>query len=229
MKRLFYMLVVFCSLFLITGCGDKINKDSPLYKAKENMVKNLDNYSMDASISLDSIDGATVNLQCKEDKKNELSYCKTSALSVGTEEYTDYKNKVSYSKIYDDLGVTTNNGWIKTKISSKEDDDQWLGLNDYIFELEEEKVDNGTKYSGVINLKKVFGLLKQFELPIDFGSFVNKDVDITVIVNNQNYIESMNMSFEVLSIKMNVELKYYNYNNTGSIVIPDEVLNAKEN
>ena len=71
--------------------------------------------------------------------------------------------------------------------------------------------------------------LFQFELPIDFGSFVNKDVDITVIVNNQNYIESMNMSFEVLSIKMNVELKYYNYNNTGSIVIPDEVLKAKEN
>jgi len=229
MKKLFYVLVLFCSLLLISGCGDKINKDSPLYKAKENMVKKLDNYAMDANIALVNIEGAKVNLQCKEDRKNEITYCRTTAVGVGTEEYTDNKNKVSYSKVYDDYGVTTENEWVKTKLPSSEADDQWLGLNDYIFELEEEKMESGTKYSGIINLKKIFGLLEKFDLPIDFAGFMDKDVDITVIVNNDNYIEKMNMSFEVLGVKMVVDLNYYDYNKIGDVVIPDEVLKAKEN
>ena len=229
MKKVFCVLIMICAVFLLSGCGDKINKDSPLYKAKENMVKNLDNYSMDANIALVNIDGAKVNLECKEDRKNEITYCRTNAVGVGTEEYTDNKNKVSYSKVYDTYGVTSNNEWTKTKLPSSEVDDQWLGLNDYIFELEEEKLDSGTKYSGIINLKKIFGLLEKFELPIDFASFMDKDVDITVIVNNDNYIERMSMSFEVLGVKMVIDLNYYDYNKVGDIVIPDEVLKAKEN
>jgi hypothetical protein len=157
------------------------------------------------------------------------------SIKEGLKNYTgaarrfEYKGELNSAKVYDDYGVTTENEWVKTKLPSSEADDQWLGLNDYIFELEEEKMESGTKYSGIINLKKIFGLLEKFDLPIDFAGFMDKDVDITVIVNNDNYIEKMNMSFEVLGVKMVIDLNYYDYNKIGDVVIPDEVLKAKEN
>lgn len=229
MKRFSYVIVLLLIVLFLGGCKDKVNKDSVLYKAKENMVNNLDNYSMSANIALVNITDAKVTVNCKEDIKNEISYCVSSvAGGVGAEEYVDRKNQYMYTRMYDNVGVTTNNDWVKTKYEVQ-DVDQWLKLNDYIFDLKESSVANGTKYSGVISLKKVFGLLEKFDLPLDFANFMDKDVDIYAIVNNENYIEEMNMSFEVLGVKMVVALNYYDYNKTGNVEIPDDVLNVKEN
>ena len=40
------ILLILMLCIVLSGCGDKINKDSALYKAKENMVDNVDNYNM---------------------------------------------------------------------------------------------------------------------------------------------------------------------------------------
>ena len=39
------ILLILMLCIVLSGCGDKVNKDSALYKAKENMVNNVDNYN----------------------------------------------------------------------------------------------------------------------------------------------------------------------------------------
>ena len=45
-KNIIKLFGVLALCLLLVGCGEKINTDSPLYKAKENMVKNVDNYDL---------------------------------------------------------------------------------------------------------------------------------------------------------------------------------------
>ena len=228
MKRNYFkiLLVLFLCL-VISGCEEKINKDSAIYKAKENMVENVDNYNMDINISvITDFGNVDVEMECKEDRKNEITYCKSNTLGVGTEDYTDNKNKYSYTKVYDDYGMTTSE-WSKVKLQDVKTD-QWLGLNDYIFNLTEETIDNGTKYKGTIELKKLLGLLEKFDLPIEALEILNKDIDVEVIVDTDNYIDYMKFNFVLMGIEMEVEIDYKDYNSAGDIVIPEEVLNAKE-
>lgn len=226
-KGFFKILLILMLCIVLSGCGDKVNKDSALYKAKENMVDNVDNYNMDINITVVTDFGnVDVDMNCHEDRKNEITYCKSNTLGVGTEDYTDNKNKYSYSKVYDDYGMTVNE-WTKTKLQDVKTD-QWLGLNDYIFDLKEETVENGTKYTGIIELKKLLGMLENMDLPIDALKILNKDIEVEVVVDNENYIDTMKFNFNLMGIDMIVEIDYNDYNNAGDIVIPEEVLNAKE-
>lgn len=226
-RKYFKVLMVLMLCILLSGCGDKINKDSAIYKAKENMLNNVDNYNMDISITvLTDFGNVDSKMNCTEDRKNEITYCKSSTLGVGTEDYTDSKNKYSYSKVYDDYGMTTSE-WTKTKLAEV-NTDQWLGLNDYVFDLNEEEVENGTKYSGNIELKKLLGMLENMDLPIDALKILNKDIPVEVVVDNDNYIDSMKFSINLMGIEMMVEIDYKDYNTAGEVVIPEEALNAKE-
>lgn len=221
------ILLILMLCIVLSGCGDKVNKDSALYKAKENMVDNVDNYNMDINITVVTDFGnVDVDMNCHEDRKNEITHCKSNTLGVGTEDYTDNKNKYSYSKVYDDYGMTVNE-WTKTKLQDVKTD-QWLGLNDYIFDLKEESAPNGTKYTGIIELKKLLGMLENMDLPIDALKILNKDIEVEVVVDNENYIDTMKFNFNLMGIDMIVEIDYNDYNNAGDIVIPEEVLNAKE-
>lgn len=216
--KIFGVLLV---CILLVGCGEKINTDSPLYKAKENMVKNVDNYDLKMTVTTNTGAGAvSIEGNCKEDRKNETSYCKTTTLGVGTETYTDYKGKKSYSRVVDDYGLV-NSTWTAADIEDISTD-QWLELNDFIFDVKEEESDGLTKYSGTLNIKKLMGLLGRFDLPVDVGSFLSKDVDVVVYVNDKNYIDSMTVDMEILGISMDVKLEYSNYNNAGTVVIPEE-------
>lgn len=223
MKRnLFKIIGVLVLCILLAGCGEKINKDSPLYKAKENMVSNVDNYDLKMSVTMNTDAGdVSISGDCKEDRKNETSYCKTTTLGVGTETYTDYKNKKTYSRVSDDYGLV-NSSWTAADIKDVSTD-QWLELNDFIFDVKEEESDGLTKYSGTIDIKKITGLLNRFDMPVDLGSFLSKDVAVEVYVNDKNYIDSMKVDLEVLGISMDAKLEYSNYNSAGNVVIPDNV------
>lgn len=229
MKRNYFkILFVLLICILIAGCGDKINKDSALYKAKENMVNNVDNYNMDVKISvITDFGNVEADMYCKEDRDNEITYCKTDLGGLGTEDYTDNKNKYSYSKVYDTYGMTTTNEWTKVKLQDVKTD-QWLGLNDYIFDLKEVDSEVGTKYTGVIELKKLLGLLENMDLPIDALSVLNKDIEVEVVISDDNYIDSMKFNINLMGIEMIVDIDYKDYNVAGEIVIPEEALNAKE-
>ena len=231
MKKIIFKLIL-CIMFgmVLTGCGDKINTDSPLYKAKENMIENVDNYNMNINISVFTDFGdVSVKMDCKEDKVNQLSYCKSNSFGVGTESYVDYNNHYDYSKVYDEYGVTKSE-WVKTKVPNVKNG-QWLDLSNYIFDLQEKddgSLENGLEYVGVIKLSKLLTMLEGFELPIDALKILNKDITVDVILNQDNYIDSMNFDFELVGIGMNVQIKFADYGTAGVIVIPEEVLNVKE-
>jgi len=226
MKKILYSIICILALSCLTGCGSeetKINKNSQLASAKEVMVNNLNNYSYDVNITVDTgIIPVSTTMNCKDDRKNQISYCLTSTYGVETEEYVDYKNKISYSKVTTLFGGDSSNGkWTSTKYSGG-DTNTWLNLNDYIFNLKEESKNGGTYYTGTIDSKKLGNAISQ-TTDTDTSDIVSEDIEISVFVNSSNYIEKMSFTIEIMGIEEVVEINYKNYNNSGDIVIPDEV------
>ena len=221
--KIICLLLVF-NLILLTGCNkqEKVNKDSKIANVKNQMINNLDNYSYKVKIITKTgfVDVET-NMDCREDLKNKLSYCHTSTIGVDTYEYTDYKNKASYSKVDTLYG---SEGWKKSKISV-DNKNSWINLSDNIFDLQEESVDGGTIYKGTISSKKLASIMQQVDTKINVNKIISKDINIEVFVNSSNYIETMNFTLEVLGIEEIVEIQYVDYNTSGDIELPKEFNN----
>lgn len=102
MKKIVYIFLITILMFCISGCKkeeNKINTDSKIAVAKKNMMESLDNYSYDIELTTKTgIMDVKVNMKCKEDIKNKVSYCLTSTYGVKTEEYIDYENKKTILK-----------------------------------------------------------------------------------------------------------------------------------
>lgn len=204
MKKILYSIICILALSCLTGCGSeetKINRNSQLASAKEVMVNNLNNYSYDVSITVDTgIIPVSTTMNCKDDRKNQISYCSTSTYGVETEEYVDYKNKISYSKVTTLYGGDSSNGkWTSTKYSGG-DTNTWLNLNDYIFNLKEESKNGGTYYTGTIDSKKLGNAISQ-TTDTDTSDIVSEDIEISVFVNSSNYIEKMSFTIEIMGIE----------------------------
>lgn len=230
MKKLLYFSLIALILVCISGCfkeKNNVNNDSPLASAKKFMLENLDNYSYDVIITTKTgIMDVTTNMNCKEDMKNQISYCSTSTYGVKTEEYVDYKNKINYSKVKVAFGGdSSNNKWTTTKYKGN-DINTWINLNDYIFDITEEKKDGGIYYNGIIDSKKLATVISQVENDIDASKIMSDNINIEVFINSSNYIEKMSFTIEIMGIEEKVEISYKNFNNSGDIIIPMEV---KEN
>lgn len=226
MKKIAYIVICIFALSCLTGCNffkDKVNKGSKLALAKEIMTEQLNNFSYDVEITVNTgFFPVTTSMNCKEDRKNEVSHCITSTYGVETEEYIDYKNKTTYSKITTLFGESSSNGnWSRAKYYG-ENTNTWLNLNDYIFDLKEEEKDGGVYYSGTINSMKLANAISQ-TTDSEMGEVVNEDISISVFVNSLNYIEQMSFEIEIMGIKETVEIKYKNYNTSGNIIIPEEI------
>ena len=226
MKKILYSIICILAISCLAGCGSEetiINKNSQLASAKEVMVNNLNNYSYDVSITVDTgIIPVSTTMNCKDDVKNQISYCSTLTYGVDTEEYVDYKNKISYSKGTTLYGGDSSNGkWTSTKYSGG-NTNTWLNLNDYIFNLKEESKNGGTYYTGTIDSKKLGNAIAQ-TTDTDTSDIVSEDIEISVFVNSSNYIEKMSFTIEIMGIKEVVEINYKNYNTSGDIIIPEEV------
>lgn len=187
------------------------------------MMDNLDNFSYTANITIKTgIMDVTTTMNCKEDRKNQIGYCSTSTYGVNTEEYYDYGNNISYTKVTSPYSSDASNGqWTSTSYKSS-NTNLWLNLNDYIFNINEEKQSNGTTYTGTISSKKLAEAMAQADSSVDTSSIVTKDIDISIFVNSSNYIEKMNFEIEIMSIAEVVEINYSNFNTSGTISIPSE-------
>lgn len=226
MKKILYFSLIALLVICVSGCGkeeNKINSDSKLASAKKIMTENLNNYSYDVVMTTKTgIMDVTTNMNCKDDRKNQISYCSTSTYGVETEDYTDYKNKVNYSKVTVAFGGDSSNGkWTTTKYNGGETN-SWINLNDYIFNITEESRDGGTYYTGTIDSKKLAAAMSQIDSDVDTSNIVSDDIDITVFINSSNYIEKMSFTIEIMGIEEEVEINYKRFNTSGDIVIPSE-------
>lgn len=226
MKKILYFSLIVLFAICLSGCGKEnnvINTDSKLSAAKKVMTENLNNYSYDVKITTKTgIMDVTTNMSCKEDRKNKISYCYTSTYGVETEEYIDYKNNKTYSKITVAFGGDSNNGkWTSSKFNGGETN-TWVNLSDYIFDLSEESRDGGTYYTGTIDSKKLAAAMSQVDSDVDTSSVVSDDINISVFVNSSNYIEKMSFTIEIMGIEEVVEINYKGFNQSGDIVIPSE-------
>lgn len=226
MKKILYFSLITLLVLCVSGCckeGNKINSDSQLAAAKKIMTENLNNYSYDVEIiTKTGIMDVTTNMSCKDDRKNEISYCSTSTYGVETEEYIDYKNKTTYSKVTVAFGGDSSNGkWTSAKYSGG-DTNTWINLNDYIFNITEENRDEGTYYTGTIDSKKLAAAMSQVDSDVDTSNIVSDDIDIIVFINSSNYIEKMSFILEIMGIEEVVEINYKGFNTSGDIVIPSE-------
>ena len=226
MKKLFSIFGVVLIILCISGCTKKsetINTNSKLAAAKKAMTENLNNYSYDVKlITKTGFMDITTNMNCKDDRRNKISYCKTSTYGVNTEEYIDYNNKKTYSKVTVAFGGDSSNGkWTSTKYSG-ENTNSWINLNDYVFNLKEENKNGGTYYTGTIDSKKLASAVSQIDTDVDTSNVVSDDINISVFVNSSNYIENMSFVMEIMGIEMEVEITYKDFNKTGDIKIPAE-------
>lgn len=229
MKKILYFSLIVLLVICISGCGkeeNKINSNSELATAKRVMTENLNNYSYDVVMTAKTgIIDVTTNMSCKEDRKNQISYCETSTYGVKIEEYVDYKNQIYYSKTTAAFGGDSSNGkWTTSKYTSG-DTNTWINLNDYIFDITEERKDGGTYYTGTIDSKKLTTAMSQIDSDVDTSNIVSDDIDIRVFVNSSNYIEKMSFTIEIMGIEEVVEINYKEFNTSGDIIIPSE---AKE-
>lgn len=226
MKKILYLSLLILTI-CTTGCTkekDVVNSNSELASAKKYMMQNLDNYSYDVKITAKTgfIDVST-DMTCKDDLKNQITYCSSSTYGVETEEYIDYKNQMTYSKVTVPFGGDSSNGkWTSNKYSGG-NSNSWIGLSDYVFDLKSENRDGGTYYTGTINSKKLANAMSQADSNINVSNIVSNDINITVYVNSNNYIEKMTFTMEIMGIQEYVEIIYKGFDLTGNLSIPEEV------
>lgn len=227
MKKILYFSLILICVVCISGCGKKkdvVNTDSKLAAAKKSMTENLSNYSYDVEITAKTgFMDLTTNMSCKDDRINQISYCNTSTYGVETEQYIDYKNKKTYYKSTSLFGGDSSNGkWTSSKYNGGETN-SWIDLSDYIFNLTEESKNDGTYYTGTIDSKKLAATMSQVDSDINMSNVVSNDINISAFVNSLNYIEKMSFTIEIMGIEEVVEINYKEFNQSGNVVIPEEI------
>lgn len=229
-KKTTYIIFVLFICLMIVGCNskEKVNSTSKIAEAKRLMDKNLDNFSYDVNITMKTDFGDTnTTMNCNEDKKNQIAYCSLSTFGVQTKEYFDYKNKVTYTYVYSPYSASSSNGtWAKNKIDDTSTNN-WLNLSDYIYDLKEESKDGGVYYTGTIDSKKLASAMSSINSNINMNNLVSEDIKITVFVNELGYIEQMTFDITIMGMQESVEIKYHDYNNSGSLEIPKDVISSK--
>lgn len=227
MKKILCFSATILLMLCVIGCGKeetKVNSESKLAAAKTNMITKLENYSYDVEMTTKTgIFDVTTTMNCKEDRKNMISHCITSTLGIETEDYIDYTNKINYSKVTVPFGGDENNGkWTSIKYSG-ENTNSWMNLNDFIFNLTEEKKDGGTYYIGTIDSRKLASAMAEADSDVDTKEVVSDDINIGVFVNKAGYIENMSFTMEIMGIEEVVEITYKDFNSSGELSIPAEV------
>lgn len=229
-KNTTYIIFVLFISLMIVGCNskEKDNSTSKLADAKRLMNQNLDNFSYDVNITVKTDFGDTnTTMSCNEDQKNQIAYCSLNTFGVQTKEYFDYKNKVTYTYVYSPYSASSSNGiWTKNKIDDISTNN-WLNISDYIYDLKEESKDEGVYYTGTIDSKKLASAMSSTNSNVNMNNLVSEDIKIVVFVNKLGYIEQMTFDITIMGIQESVEIKYHDYNNSGSLEIPKEVISSK--
>lgn len=221
-------IIVFIILLLfILGIFKRPKKDDSLLISKKNMLEKLKTFSYNSNVNFD-IYGLNMNidLNCNEDRVNKLGYCSATSNIVNIEEYLDYKNKVSYSKLDLISSYKDSDSWTKSEEKNMEEA-RMLKIIDSIRIQKKEKKDNGVLYTGIMNGKSLSQIIttasKATNKKINITRLFKKKIPVEVFVNNDNYIEYLKANISVLGIKINIDVKYSNFNTAPSISLPGEV------
>lgn len=228
-KTTYIIFILFISL-MVVGCNskEKKNSNSKLAEAKRLMNNNLENFSYDVNITMKTDFGdTTTKMNCKEDQKNEIAYCSLSTFGVQTKEYFDYKNKVMYTYVYSPYSASASNGIWTKKTINESSTSNWLNLSDYIYDLKEESRDGGMYYTGTIDSKKLASAMATTNSNVNMNNLVSEDIKIAVLVNKSGYIEQMSFDIKIMGVQESVDIRYHDYNTSGSLDIPKEVISNK--
>ena len=207
-------------IYMSSSVSDTTQKNA-LGESKKVMTDHLDNFSYTATITTQTgFFDVVTTMDCKEDRKSKLGYCITSNYGMSTEEYFDYANGKSYTKmnsIYDE-----GKDW-EVAYFEPSNTNSYLNLNDSIFDMTETKQGDKTLYVGKISNQKIAEAMSQSNADIDTSNLISDDIKISILVNSSKYIEKMNFEMEIMGIMEIMEVNFSNYNTSGNIVIPEEV------
>ena len=229
-KWLFIILGIILFIFLvffILGIFKRPKKDDSLLISKNHMLKELKTFSYDSKVNINVYGlNLDVDVNCKEDRVNKLGYCSATSNVINIEEYMDYKNKVTYSKSDLISNYRDNSSWSKNEEKNIEEAPM-LKIVDKIKIQKKEKKDNGILYTGIIDGKSLGQVIrtasKTTNKRIGIGRIFKKKVPVEVFVNSNNNIEYLKSNISVLGIKINLDIKYSNYNTSSSLSLPGEV------
>jgi outer membrane lipoprotein-sorting protein len=220
-----YLTLAVCamlSVLVITGCGSKKEdkkKDDALetFKTVKEKMAKLDNYDYEAVMVIESgfMDVETT-MTCKDDRVNKITHCTSSTMGMETEEYLDYGNQIDYSRSF-------GSDWTKTKVNvQNSNSDSYLTLGDYLTDYKEENKDGGKLITGKIPSSKISEALAQSGSE-DYSSMISNDIDLSIFVNKDGYMEKVYFTIEVMGMKENVTVTFKNFNTAGSIELPAEL------
>ena len=204
--------------------NNTINNNSNSNKENDNnkIVTKFKNYNVDITMVMEVNDMTlTTYLTGTVDEENQLEYLKMNiemyGMNVSSETYIDFKNGVSY------ISEPFSGGWIKQKGAS-----QTVDLNSIIEAMNQmqnvNKIDDN-HYKVVITNDDIKGLLSNSDT--DFDDITGQmEADVYV---NDGYIDEIKYDFSNLTLEFGeftMDMKISNYNNAGSVTIPNEVLES---
>ncbi|MFI3307662.1 MAG: hypothetical protein R3Y21_03760 [Mycoplasmatota bacterium] len=218
MKKNKILFMAIATLLLTSGCfGEEQSEiNSNLAETKNNMINNLETYSYDVIMTTDvSYMTIETEMNCAADLNSEITYCKSTTMGIITETYTDYGNDITYSN-------TTYTDWESSSLDSSINQiDGYLNVIEYIYDVKTEETSTGTLYSGYIDSSKLLGAMSESDDSLSSSSADENSIYIEVLVNDDNYVETIYYDMEISGMSYEIEVEYYDYNTSKSLVIPD--------
>lgn len=213
------------SMCCICGCSlfeEETNSGSDVALASSGMINDLTGYSYTVTSVLETgIMDMETTTTCNEDRVNKTAYCETSA--YGTEEYVyyDYANGKMYQSYSTILG--SSNEWTTYSVEFVNESNSFLNLGDYVFDLEKTETSEGTLYTGIIDSKKLAEATSEVESDISASDVISSDIEISILVNESGYIQSIDYELDVLGMTSKVNVVFSNFNSVNSIIISEKV------
>ena len=203
-----------------TGNNDNKKPEKNDLNSAKVAMENLKNYSYDVKmIAKTGYMDIETTMNCKEDRESKITYCSSSTMGVDTESYLDYANGYEYSKV-SSMFYSDSDEWTKVKISQTTSN-SWIDMSSYLSNVNEERVNGGVVYKGKIDGSKISDALASTES--DYSGMVSGDINIEMFVNSNNYIESINFTMYVMGMEEVVEVRFKDFNETGTISLPAEL------
>jgi len=212
------------------GTGGQSEKPSntksdsnPIIDANNKMRNELQSFDYTATITSFAMDMALdTTMNCTFDGKNKIEYCKNEvAMGLTQEVYYDWGNGYEYTKSVSPYSfVQIDEGWTKTALPQGTTGAVNIADGTSFTDIASESVENGTKYTGTISGFEADG-------GSESNASIASDMDYTIIVNNDGYIETMTMEMSAMNMRQSVEVEYSNFGTAQSLSIPEEALNAE--
>jgi type II secretory pathway pseudopilin PulG len=198
--------------------------NNPIIAANNKMRNELGNFDYDAVITENAM-GVSIEstMSCTFDGKNKLEYCEEKVGDILSQEvYYDYGNEFQYTKFASSFGYgESSEYWTKTAMpkgtAAGIDITNSASFSNYT----SEELDGGTMYSGTF---EGFDSLGDAEININGESGTTGKMNYKVFINNDGYIETIDITSDDQSMAQSLKITYKNFGTARSLSIPAEAL-----